>query len=51
VLNLAFGGLVMAAWGLSDSQIQALAYWQIGVFYSEGVQQSRAVGFYKLVRG
>jgi len=48
--NVAFGGLAMAAWGLSDSQIQALAYWQIGVFYQEGVQQSRAVGFYKLVQ-
>jgi hypothetical protein len=50
VSNLVWGGVVMLAWGMSDSQIQALAYWQIGIFYSEGVKQSRAVGFFKLVR-
>uniref|UniRef100_A0A7S2WEB7 Major facilitator superfamily (MFS) profile domain-containing protein n=1 Tax=Rhizochromulina marina TaxID=1034831 RepID=A0A7S2WEB7_9STRA len=44
------GALAMAFWGFSDSQIQALAYWQLGQEYSTGTDQSRAVGFYKMVQ-
>ena len=48
--NILTGGAAMFLWGFSDSQIQAQAYWQIGVFYTTGATQARAVGFYKLVQ-
>lgn len=44
------GGIGMAAWGFSDSQVQAYAYWLIGVTTKDGPEKARAVGFYKLVQ-
>ena len=40
----------MLLWGFSDSMVQALAYWQMKVWFPRsGEEASRAVGFYKLV--
>ena len=39
-----------ALWGLSDSQVQAYAYWLMRQLFAEGPEQSRAVGFYKMVQ-
>jgi len=37
-------------WGLSDSQVQAYAYWLIRQLHTDGDEMSRAVGFYKMVQ-
>ena len=47
--NVFFGGLAMLLWGFSDSVVQALSYWQMKIWFPEGRESSRAVGFYKLV--
>jgi hypothetical protein len=48
--NVAFGSLAMLLWGFSDSMVQALAYWQMKVWFPRsGEEASRAVGFYKFV--
>ena len=48
--NIVLGALAMAFWGFSDSQIQAIAYWHIGVTYKSGADQARGVGFFKFVQ-
>lgn len=47
--NVASGGLAMLLWGFSDSVVQALCYWMMKVWFPEGKEASRAVGFYKLI--
>ena len=42
--------MVCALWGLSDSQVQAYAYWLMRQLFADGPEQSRAVGFYKMVQ-
>ena len=39
-----------ALWGLSDSQIQAYSYWLMRHLFADGPEQSRAVGFYKMIQ-
>ena len=42
--------IIYALWGFSDSQIQTYSYWLMGSLYETGVEQARAVGFYKMVQ-
>ena len=42
--------IIFALWGFSDSQIQTYSYWLMGTLYDSGVEQARAVGFYKMVQ-
>eukprot|EP00518_Triparma_eleuthera_P008779 CAMPEP_0182478344 /NCGR_PEP_ID=MMETSP1319-20130603/32348_1 /TAXON_ID=172717 /ORGANISM="Bolidomonas pacifica, Strain RCC208" /LENGTH=450 /DNA_ID=CAMNT_0024679671 /DNA_START=204 /DNA_END=1553 /DNA_ORIENTATION=- len=42
--------IIFALWGFSDSQIQTYSYWLMGTLYGSGVEQARAVGFYKMVQ-
>ena len=37
-------------WGLSDSQVQAFSYWLMRQLFADGPEQSRAVGFYKMIQ-
>lgn len=48
--TVVLGALAMAAWGFSDSQIQAISYWHLGVTYRSGADQARGVGFFKFVQ-
>ncbi|GMH74315.1 hypothetical protein TrVE_jg11087 [Triparma verrucosa] len=42
--------IIFALWGFSDSQIQTYSYWLMGTLYDSGVEQARAVGFYKMIQ-
>ena len=42
--------IIYALWGFSDSQIQTYSYWLMGSLFETGVEQARAVGFYKMVQ-
>ena len=35
---------------LPDSQVQAYSYWLMRQLFAEGAEQSRAVGFYKMIQ-
>jgi len=39
-----------ALWGVSDSQVQAFSYWLMRHLFADGPEQSRAVGFYKMIQ-
>jgi len=48
--GVAVPSLAFFLWGLSDSQVQAYAYWLLRQLHSGGDELARAVGFYKMVQ-
>eukprot|EP00615_Pteridomonas_danica_P009072 CAMPEP_0114330364 /NCGR_PEP_ID=MMETSP0101-20121206/1705_1 /TAXON_ID=38822 ORGANISM="Pteridomonas danica, Strain PT" /NCGR_SAMPLE_ID=MMETSP0101 /ASSEMBLY_ACC=CAM_ASM_000211 /LENGTH=182 /DNA_ID=CAMNT_0001460357 /DNA_START=275 /DNA_END=823 /DNA_ORIENTATION=- len=48
--NMLFGSVAIFSWGFTDALIQGILYWKLSLYYEDDKDQSRAVGFFKMVQ-